>query len=336
MRVCLIGAGRMGKRHLQAALNLGFVIAGVYDQNEDVAREALLTYKLDGGLIYDSARLMLESVRPDALVVASTATSHREYVCLGAELGVKYILCEKPMATSIEDCDKMIQACRDSGSKLAINHQMRFSGQYEAVKRLINTDLFGGLHSIIIAGSNFGLAMVAPHYFEMFRYLMEEEIKTVSFWADENKLKNPRGPHYEDISGQFFARSQSGKRLFIELGFDLGHGIQIIFNCRLGKIIMDELTGFMRYIHRLPEVSEQATTRYGLDEISVIEQLDSGDVIKPTEEVWRRLLSGSSYPDGGNGRHAVSVLVAANCSAELNGQPVDILDVPQDRLFSWA
>lgn len=334
---CIVGLGRMGRRHLQVAKNIGFEIVGIYDPLPEAVDRAIKEHELVHELVFDSALQMLQTTKPDVLVVASTAPSHCEYVCMAAAAGVRYVLCEKPMAVSIAECERMIEACAASGTSLAVNHQMQFMEQYTLVKELASSPDFGGLRSVTVAGSNFGLAMNGAHYFEMFRYLTGEEIETISFWADAEKVPNPRGEQYEDRSGQLRAVTASGQRLYMELGGDQGHGIHVVYGCHHGQIFVDEIAGLMRYIHRKSEYREMPTTRYGMPAEEVSRQIAPADVIVPTEAVWRAMLSGRDYPDDRCGRHAVRALVAANLSAEQNGVGVRLDDpVMTNRVFPWA
>ncbi len=337
MKFCAIGVGRMGRRHLQVARNLGFEIAGIYDPLPAAVEMALQEYGLPVSAAYASAQQMLESQRPDALVVASTAPSHCEYVCMAAAAGVRYVLCEKPMAVSVSECERMISACSLAGTSLAVNHQMQFMEQYTSVKELAASAAFGGLRSVTVAASNFGLAMNGAHYFEMFRYLTGEEITSVSFWSDSEKVPNPRGAQYEDRSGQLRAVTGSGVRLYMEIGGDQGHGVQVVYGCRYGQIFVDELAGFVRYTHRKDEFRDMPTTRYGMPAAEVSKQIAPADVIAPTQAVWSAMLAGASYPDGACGRHAVRALVAANVSAESAGRSVVVSNgEAADRAFPWA
>jgi predicted dehydrogenase len=126
MKLCVIGVGRMGRRHVTAARSAGFEIAGVFDLSAEALASTRAECNVDAALTFGDAAAMLKAVRPDAIVVSTTAPSHGEFVCAAAEGGVRYILCEKPMATSVAECDRMIAACRAAGAKLAVNHQRRF------------------------------------------------------------------------------------------------------------------------------------------------------------------------------------------------------------------
>ena len=337
MKVCVIGVGRMGRRHITAARDSGFELAGIFDQSAEALATTLTECNVDKAMAFDDAARMLQTVRPDAVVISTTAPSHCEFVCAAAGAGVRYILCEKPMASSLEECDRMIAACRAAGAKLAVNHQMRFMEQYTDIKALTETPEFGGLRSMVVTASNFGLAMNGCHYFEAFRYLTNEEVAEISCWFDPNNVPNPRGPQYVDRSGQLRGITASGVRLIIELGADLGHGIEVIYGCRNGQILVDELAGFVRGIHRLPDYRDLPTTRYGMPANEFQRKIAQADVTKPTEDLWRAMLSGDVYPTGENGRHAVGALVAANLSGENAGRLVALRNgLPIERKFMWA
>lgn len=334
---CAVGVGRMGRRHLQVAKSLNFDIVGIFDPMPESVRLAQQEQGVPSSALFGSVEQMLNETKPQAIVVASTAPSHCEYVIQAAKAGVRYILCEKPMATSVEECQLMIAACAEHGAILVINHQMRFMEQYTVVKELAESESMGGLRSVTVAGANFGLAMNAVHYFEMFRYLVGEDIERVNFWADREKVPNPRGTQYEDLSGQLRAISSSGVRLYMDIGGDQGHGIQVIYGCRYGQILVDELAGFMRFTARNAEFRELPTTRYGMPSATDVRHIAPADAIEPTQAVWQAMLSGRPYPDGAAGLHAVRVLVAANLSAELGGESVAVTqEKVLQRRFPWA
>jgi hypothetical protein len=315
MKVCVIGVGRMGRRHIAAARAAGFELAGVFDQSPEALATTLAECKVNGEMAFSDAGRMLAAERPDAVVISTTAPSHCEFVCAAAAAGVRYILCEKPMASSLEECDRMIAACRAAEAMLAVNHQLR---------------------SMVVTAGNFGLAMNGSHYFEAFRYLTDEPLEEISCLFDPNNVPNPRGAQYIDRSGQLRGTSASGARLIMELGADLGHGIQVVYGCRNGQIVVDELAGLVRGIHRLPEYRDLPTTRYGMPAVEFNSKIAQADVVRPTGDLWRAMLADGSYPDGASGRHAVAALVAANLSGE-GGRRVLLDDaLPLQRKFMWA
>ena len=66
-------------------------------------------------------------------------------------------------------------------------------------------------------------------------------------------------------------------------------------------------------------------------------KIAQADVTKPTEDLWRAMLSGGVYPTGENGRHAVAALVAANLSGENGGRTIALgSSLSIERKFMWA
>lgn len=327
----------MGRRHLQVARNLGLEIAGVYDPLIDSVQLACNEYGLPEASVFSSAGEMIKNARPEVLVVSSTAPSHCEYVCLAAEMGVKYILCEKPMAVSIAECDRMIETCHRHGAKFAINHQMRFMEQYTEPKRMFATEAFGGLASMTIVGGNFGFAMNGTHYFEAFRFLTDEDPVEVTAWFSPGFVPNPRGTQFQDRAGCIRAITASGKRLYMEVGADQGHGLCAIYACRNGMITVNELTGELFSTEREEEYRELPTTRYGMPAVNNRRAIQPAEVIDTSAAMLTALMNDTNSMSGEEGRRVVELLVAAYQSAEQGNIPVRLdgkLD--RSRAFPWA
>lgn len=338
LQVAVVGLGRMGMRHLQAVRTLGMTVRGIADTSTDALEAGRLAAGVDAECCFADARAMLREIQPDAVVVATTAPSHCELVLEAASAGARYILCEKPMAASLAEARSMVAACKESGAALAVNHQMRFMPHYQHVKELVGTEVLGPLASVLVAGSNFGLAMNGSHYFEMFRYVAGEPIASVRAILDEVPVPNPRGEEFEDRAGRILARGASGAALYIDFVSGAGHGLQVIYICREGQISVDELTGSLRVSARKPEFRGLPTTRYGMPaEVRQFDVLPT-DTLEPTKSVWSAMMSGAPYPDGDAGLHALSCLVAAHASHDARGQEIRIDDpvVSADRVFAWA
>lgn len=111
----------------------------------------------------------------------------------------------------------------------------------------------------------------------------------------------------------------------------------MVYGCRYGQLIVDELSGSLRGAHRQAEYRALPSTRYGMPSVAVDRQIAPADVLAPTEALWRAMLDGRSYPDGAAGRHAVAALVAANLSGEQGGAVVQLDGrLPVSRPFMWA
>jgi myo-inositol 2-dehydrogenase/D-chiro-inositol 1-dehydrogenase len=77
-----------------------------------------------------------------AVIVATPNFTHAELVCRAAEAG-KHIFCEKPLALSVADCDRMIAAARRHGVHLCVGHVLRYLPVFDTMKRLIDGGTIG-------------------------------------------------------------------------------------------------------------------------------------------------------------------------------------------------
>jgi predicted dehydrogenase len=338
MKTAIIGLGRMGLRHLQIIADAGHEIVGIADPSIDALDQAQARFGCSPGVRFESADAMLDRVGAECVVIATTAPAHCALTVKAAERGARYILCEKPMAVSLRQCDEMLEACARSGTKLAINHQMRFMEQYTRPKEIVRSAAFGDLGSITVVAGNFGLAMNGIHYFEMFHFITDEPAIAVSARFSKETVPNPRGPQFIDRAGTIRLETPSGVRFYMDAGADQGHGMQVVYAGHHGRLTVDELAGEATLVTRRLEHREQPTTRYGMPWDAKALTIAPADAIEPTRAVFNALLGGDDCPTGADGRRAIEILVAAYLSHEQDGRTVhlDREDLPRDRLFPWA
>ena len=334
----IVGLGRMGLRHGQVLHNLGMRIAAIADANPEAVARAAGEFGVAMEACHADGFALLSRMVPDLLIVATTAQAHAELVIAAAERGVKLILCEKPMAVSLSQCDRMIEACERHGARLAINHQMRFMDQYVRPKALLESSSFGGVTAVTVVAGNFGLAMNGSHYLEMFRFITGEAPARVSAWFSSGGVPNPRGPQFEDRAGSMRVETASGKRFYLDCSADQGHGVRVVYAARHGQIAIDELAGRMVLSVRKAEHLDMPTTRYGMPWLDTDQEIAPADVIAPTQAVLAALLAGRDYPSGEDARMALEALAAAYWSAENGNASIAIGDprLARDRIFPWA
>jgi glucose-fructose oxidoreductase len=80
-------------------------------------------YRVAGTYSYDDYEACLEQV--DAVYIALPNSMHAEYTIRAARAGV-HVLCEKPMAVTVTECERMIEACRENRVKLMIAYRLHF------------------------------------------------------------------------------------------------------------------------------------------------------------------------------------------------------------------
>jgi predicted dehydrogenase len=231
----------------------------------------------------------------------------------------------------------MIRICEQHGARLSVNHQMRFMEQYTRPKALLDSEVYGGFKSMTVVGGNFGMSMNGTHYLEAFRYLSGEDPVEVIAWFDPGKVANPRGENFEDRSGSIRVTTASGKRLYIEIGAEQGHGLEVIYAGRNGLISMSELTGTITATVRQPEYRAFPTSRYGMPADLKQQTIAPAEVIDSTALVLKALIRDENRVTAQQGMKAVEVLVAAYESAENGSRAVRIdSQLNRRRVFPWA
>ena len=137
----IIGCGKIAqKRHIpEYTDNPNANLLGFYDLSQARA-EALA--KLHGGIAYKSYQELLENNEIDAVSVCTSNVSHAE-IAIAALLAGKHVLCEKPMATTLADCEAMVETAKQQGKYLMIGQNQRLTKTHVKAKALISSGLIG-------------------------------------------------------------------------------------------------------------------------------------------------------------------------------------------------
>jgi predicted dehydrogenase len=125
------------------ASSAGIELLGAAD--EDRARGEALARSV-GTRFFSSYEALLDR-KPDGVIVASENSRHRALVELAAAAGV-HVLCEKPLATRLEDAEAMIAACKRAGVILMTAFPMRFSPPILEVKGRLDSGELGTIRCV--------------------------------------------------------------------------------------------------------------------------------------------------------------------------------------------
>ncbi|MCS7477698.1 Gfo/Idh/MocA family protein [Umezawaea endophytica] len=138
-RIGLLGAGAVGALHVTAAAGAdSYEIAAICD----VRREAAEVLAGPGVAVHTDHRRMIAEAGLDAVIVTTPHALHAQQVVDAARAGL-HVLVEKPMATTVEDCSRMIEACEEAGTLLAVAHVIHFDPVAREARRLIASGEFG-------------------------------------------------------------------------------------------------------------------------------------------------------------------------------------------------
>ncbi len=148
VRVGLIGCGNMGMGLAKTCAQLdNATIVAVADP---VAEKVAKSSEELGARAFGDYKKMFSEDDIDAVIVAVPNFLHAETSIAAAE-GGKHVFCEKPMALTVDDCDKMIQAAKDNNVKLMIGHVLRYGPVFVKMKEIINSGILGEPFSIYIS-----------------------------------------------------------------------------------------------------------------------------------------------------------------------------------------
>lgn len=98
--------------------------------------------------IFTDYREMLQKTRPDIVSVAISDHLHADVFIDCARAGVKGIYCEKPIATTMADARRMVEAARETGVKVAVNHTRRWHPMFIQVRELVRNKTIGELRYV--------------------------------------------------------------------------------------------------------------------------------------------------------------------------------------------
>ena len=226
-------------------------VTGCASRTLDEAREFAGRWDIDRP--YTDYVEMLEIERPDIVSVCTPAGHHCEAVVNAARYCARAVFCEKAMATSLEEADAMIDACKQSGTKLTVNHTRRWCWDYMAVKKIIESGELGELHSVT---GWFGgqLIHTGTHFFDAVHYLCGEA-KTVwgelvgdSIYGEDGEIEDADGYAYiEMANGARVIVNGTAKNYYMfemELLFSdgrvrVGNGVHELWRCDVGRHYRD-------------------------------------------------------------------------------------------------
>ena len=148
MKYALIGAGRISTNHIKAALNNKLEIVAVCDIIPDHIEEVLAKNDIanDSSIKrYTDYKLMLsENPELELVSIATESGSHAEIALYCIDAG-KHVIIEKPMAMSLDDCDKIIALAKEKNVKVCACHQNRFNVAIQQLRGAIESGRFGRL-----------------------------------------------------------------------------------------------------------------------------------------------------------------------------------------------
>ena len=148
--------------------------------------------------VYASAEEMLRTERPDIVAVCTNTATRADLTCLAAECGARGIVTEKPMAHTLEEADRMVEACRDAGVPLSCGCISTTHPSFARAKEIVDADGIGEMLSIEASGPG------AQH--QNWAYFLDRLPSWVVGVSDEPRRESGS----DEFTGQGLAWSENG------------------------------------------------------------------------------------------------------------------------------
>lgn len=237
LKVGVIGTGNIGSYHVQriASRISGADVAAVFDVAAERVKEVAVAV---GAEVCERAIDVIDHPGVEAVVIASPGELHSEQVLACIQAG-KPVLCEKPLATTSEDCLKVVEAEAAHGRRLV---QIGFMRRYDPAYLQVKAALDGGdigeplmLHCVhrnpaVPDGFTRDMALTdsVVHEIDTTRWLLGDEITAVSFRAGR------RSP---------LAAEQDPQMVMFETRSGVLVDVESFVNCQYGYDVRCELVG---------------------------------------------------------------------------------------------
>ncbi|GAB3504753.1 Gfo/Idh/MocA family protein [Emticicia fontis] len=160
--IALVGLGSYAKNQLAVGLEQtpNCYLAGIVTGTPSKAEEWMKKYNIPQKNVYNYQTFdqIADNKDIDVVYVVLPNSMHHEYVIRAAKAG-KHVMCEKPMANSVKECEEMIKACKDAGVQLGIGYRMHFEPFTKEIIRMSREKVFGEVKFI---NTNFGFTIGDP------------------------------------------------------------------------------------------------------------------------------------------------------------------------------
>lgn len=233
LKIGVVGTGAIGEDHIRRLTDVitGAKVVALSDINEENARRIAKKYN---AAYYKTGREVICSPDVDAVVIASWDPTHAEFVleCIKEK---KYVLCEKPLGTSAEECLKIVNEEIKGGKRFVqVGFMRRFDKGYIKLKEIMQSGEIGEplmvhcCHRNRVPGPQHTTDMTIKnsgiHEIDVLRWLLEEEYESGQvLMAKQNKnavdgLEDPQ---------IMLLKTKNGVRIDVEVNMNSHYGYDI-------------------------------------------------------------------------------------------------------------
>ncbi len=240
LKAVLVGCGGMSRAWLKTATTLeGLEIAGLVDIVEDAAKARRDEFGIAGAQIGSDLETMLRAIKPDIVFDVTIPEAHTPTTLLALQYGC-HVLGEKPMADSMDNARRMMQAAQSAGRLFAVIQNRRYTSSIRRVRHLLQSGAIGSLTTVncdFYIGAHFGgfrdrmehvlLLDMAIHTFDQARFLTGADPVAVEYCREWN----PRGSWYDHDASAIAIFEMAGGMVYTYRGSWCAEGLNTTWEC---------------------------------------------------------------------------------------------------------
>lgn len=322
MKTAIVGLGPHGKRLLQVVLDMPeLALVGVVDRNE----KALENISSGSAKPYFSLdELYLEHPDLKVLIITTNGPSHAVIGLEAINKGVKFLFISKPLACSLDDSMKLIDAAKKNNVRMVVDHGLRHDTTYNWIKDNIEKDTWGKLKAIYIQRPGIGLGCLGVHSFDLANFIAGGKVKTVTAWVDEMVTVNPRGAQFVDPGGLVVLNYDNGVRAVVAQIEEGAGPMSVEINLSAARIRVDEKFGVLEVVSKEEKITadNKKTSNFTKSENPHGEPVKH-DIFKLMRSVLEELISDKELIcDAKIGNDSVEILIASYLSNDNNNSPI--------------
>ena len=327
----IIGFGKMGLVYYNIIKKLNLNLVSVCDLKESNKKNLK---KKDQKLFTKNFNRVLDN-DIDFLIISSTADCHASYAKKAILKGIKNILIEKPVVTSLKDGYELMRLQKKYKTRICVNHNEFLKNNIKILNEFSKSKKnIGAVNSIIFTGGNMGYAMNAVHVFDLIAILAKSKISKVFNLFDTKKTKNPRGRNFFDFSGRLIGETKNKVNFFIDISNKQGHGRNIKILYEYGIIDIDFLSGKFSYNIRKKKYLKLPKTRYNTPGEKGSFKFKIAPVKITTLRHVEKFLTNKNYIKLERAFENVKILIAASINKKI--KLTNLNRIKSKKKFSWA
>jgi len=327
----IVGFGKMGLVYYDIVKKLNLNLVSVCDVKESNKKNLK---KKDQKLFTKNFDRVLDNDL-DFLIISSTANYHASYARKAILKGIKNVLIEKPVVTSLKDGYELMRLQKKYKTRICVNHNEFLKNHIKLLNKFTRSKKnIGAVNSIIFTGGNMGYAMNGVHVFDLIKIITKSKISKVLNLFESKKTKNPRGKIFSDFSGRLIGETKNKAKFFIDISNKQGHGRNVKILFEYGIIDIDFLSGKFSYNIRKKKDLKFPKTRYNTPGDKGSFKFKIAPVKITTLRHVKLFLANKNYINLESAFENIKILIGASINKNL--KLTNLNRIKSKKKFSWA